>query len=60
MSLEKNKAIVRKFIEATNKHDLSFIHDLVAPDYVSRTKDYALKGAIEATEILFKTSIETI
>ena len=54
MSLEDNKAIVRKYIEATNKHDLSIIHDLVAPNYVNRTKDCAIKGAIEATEMLFK------
>jgi C-1 hydroxylase len=54
VSLEENKAVVRKFIEATNKHDLSIINDLVAPNYVNRTKEYAIKGAIEATEMLFK------
>ncbi len=32
MSLEENKAIVRKFIDAYNK--LEFADDLVAPDYV--------------------------
>ena len=32
MSLEENKAIVRRFIEAYNK--LNFADDLVAPDYV--------------------------
>ena len=50
MTLQENKAIVRKFIEALNKQDLSSIGDLVAPDYVNRTKDYALEGAIEYTE----------
>jgi len=33
MSLEKNKAIVRKAIEAINKQDLSLLDDLVAPNY---------------------------
>jgi hypothetical protein len=33
MSLEENKAIVRKAIEAMNKQDLSLLDDLVAPNY---------------------------
>jgi C-1 hydroxylase len=33
MSLEENKAIVRKAIEAINKKDLSLLDDLVAPNY---------------------------
>jgi len=37
MSLEENKAIVRRFIEDYNKHDLSSIEDFVAPDYVDHT-----------------------
>ena len=50
MTLEENKAIVRRFIEALNKQDLSSIGDLVAPDYVNHTKDYATEGVIEYTE----------
>ncbi len=34
MSLEENKAIVRRFIEAYNKRNLHLFDDLVAPDYV--------------------------
>jgi len=34
MSLEENKAIVRRFIEAYNKRNLDLFDDLVAPDYV--------------------------
>jgi len=37
MSLEENKAIVRRFIEAYNKHDLSSMEDFVAPDFVDHT-----------------------
>jgi predicted ester cyclase len=33
ISLEENKAIVRKAIEALNKQDLSLLDDLVAPNY---------------------------
>jgi len=32
MSLEENKAIVRRFIEAYNKQNLDLLDDLVAPD----------------------------
>jgi C-1 hydroxylase len=34
MSLEENKAVVRRFIEAYNKRNLDVFEDLVAPDYV--------------------------
>ena len=37
MSLEENKAIVRRFIEAYNKRNLDLFDDLVAPDYVDPT-----------------------
>ncbi len=34
MSLEENKTIVRRFIEAYNKRNLDLLDDLVSPDYV--------------------------
>ncbi len=37
MSLEENKAIVRRFYEAANKHDVDLVAELVAPDYVDYT-----------------------
>jgi C-1 hydroxylase len=37
MSLEENKAIVRKMIEEYNKQNLDILDDLVAPDYVDHT-----------------------
>jgi len=37
MSLEKNKAIVRKMVEAFNKRDLAVLVELMAPDYVDHT-----------------------
>ena len=37
MSLEKNKALVRRGIEALNEKDLSVIEELIAPDHVDHT-----------------------
>jgi len=33
MSLEENKAIIRRYTEACNKKDLALLDELVAPDY---------------------------
>jgi len=37
MSLEKNKAIIRKLTEAFNKKNLSSLDELIAPNYVDHT-----------------------
>jgi predicted ester cyclase len=37
MSLEENKAIVRRFIEAYNQQNLDLFDDFVAPDFVDHT-----------------------
>jgi len=37
MSLEENKAIVRKWVEATNKRNLSILDELIAPDFFHPT-----------------------
>jgi predicted ester cyclase len=37
LSLEENKAIIRRWFEAENKKDLSTIEDIVAPDFVDHT-----------------------
>jgi len=38
MSLEENKAIVRRFIEEFNKRNLAIIDELVSPDYVDHDR----------------------
>ena len=37
MSLEKNKAMVRKANEALNRRDLTVLDEFMAPDYVDHT-----------------------
>jgi len=54
MSLEENKAIVRRFIEAYNKHDLSSIEDFVAPDYVDHTNQVDREGLKQLFNMAFK------
>jgi len=38
MSLEENKAIVRRFIEEFNKRNLAILDELTAPDYVDHDR----------------------
>jgi predicted ester cyclase len=38
MSLEENKAIVRRFIESYNERNLDSFDEFVAPDYVDHTR----------------------
>jgi len=38
MSLEENKAIVRRFVEEFNKRNLAIIDELVSPDYVDHDR----------------------
>jgi steroid delta-isomerase-like uncharacterized protein len=44
MSLEKNKAIVRGFIEAYNARKLDSVDDFVAPDYIDHEKNIGREG----------------
>jgi len=37
MSLEENKAIVRRWIETYNKHNLDSFDEFIAPDYIDHT-----------------------
>ena len=38
MSVEKNKALVRRFLEARTKADLDAMEEMMAPDFVSRPR----------------------
>ena len=44
MSLDKNKAIVCKFIKAYNERKLNLIDDFVSPDYIDHEKNIGREG----------------
>ena len=54
MSLEENKAIVRKFIEAYNKRNLDVFDDLLAPDYFDHTSQVGPEGLKQLMNMAFK------
>ena len=54
MSLEENKEVVHRFIEAYNKHDLSSIEDFVAPDFVDHTHQTGREGLKQLFAMAFK------
>jgi steroid delta-isomerase-like uncharacterized protein len=54
MTLEENKEVVRRFIEAYNKHDLSSIEDFVAPDFI----DHSHQGGREGLKQLFSMAFK--
>ena len=55
MSLEENKAIVRRFIEAENKRNLDSMDEFIAPDFVSIESDTPTRG-LE----IYKQGIKTL
>jgi len=45
MSLEKNKAIIRRLMEAENKHNVALLDEFIAPDFVDeRNTPFELRG----------------
>jgi len=44
MSLEENKAIVRRLIEAINKRNLALLGDLMAQDFCYYAQPHQIKG----------------
>jgi steroid delta-isomerase-like uncharacterized protein len=69
MSLEGNKAVVRKMFEAINKRDLASLDELMAPDFVLRmhgkqTQGWAVGRQVVQSEIKafpdFHVAIEDI
>ena len=56
MSLERNKAIVRRLYEAVNTQDLSSIEDFMAPEYVDHTRNInGLEALEQFGNFIFKT-----
>jgi C-1 hydroxylase len=54
MSLEENKAIVRRMIEAYNKHDLDWFDEFIAPDYFDHTNQLGPEGVKQLFSMGFK------
>ena len=55
MSLEENKAIIRKVMETVNKRDLASLDELIAPDYVDATLQLkGLKGFKQSVTLLYE------
>jgi len=57
MSLEKNKAIVRRWWEAFNKHNVALLDDFVAPDYIDRR--YGQLRGLEASKQYMTTHLNS-
>ena len=54
MSLEENKAIVRRFVEAYNKQNLDLLDDLLASDYFDHTNQVGPEGLKQLIGMAFK------
>jgi len=54
MSLEENKAIVRRFIEAYNERNLDSFDEFIAPDYVDHTNKVDREGLKKLFDMGFK------
>lgn len=54
MSLEENKALVRRFIEAYNNRNLDAFDNILAPDYFDHTSQVDLKGLKQLMNMAFK------
>jgi predicted ester cyclase len=53
MSLDENKAIVRRFVEAYNNQDFDLLDDLLAPDYIDHTIHVGPEGLKQLIKMAF-------
>ena len=54
MSLEENKNVVHRFIEAYNKRNLDVFDDLLAQDYFDHTSQVSPEGLKQLMNMAFK------
>ena len=57
MSLEKNKTIVRKMIEAINSQNLTLWDELMSPDFIVHMKTQKMQG-LESNKKFVKDEIK--
>ena len=50
MSLEENKALIRRWLDALNKKDLDILDEIAAPDYFDRTRQ--LRGLENVRQLI--------
>jgi predicted ester cyclase len=63
MTLEENKALVQKFVEAYNNQNLDLLDEILAPNYFDKTNQVnieGLKGLIKMAFAAFPEYHETI
>ena len=53
MSLEDNKEVVRKFVEAYNKQDFDLLDTLLAPNYFDNTNQVNAEGLKQLIKMAF-------
>ena len=54
MSLEENKAIVRRFVKAYNERNLDLFDELLAPNYFDQTSKVGPEGLKQLMNMAFK------
>ena len=58
MSLEENKTVIRKMIEAINKQNLAIWDELMAPDFVVHMHTQKIQG-LESNKQFIKDEIKS-
>jgi len=53
MSLEENKKIVRRFVEAYNNQNLDLLDEILAPDYFDKTNQVGVEGLKQLIKMAF-------
>ena len=53
MSLEENKEVVRKFVEAYNTGNVDLLDDILAPDYFDHTNQVDAEGLKQLIKMAF-------
>jgi predicted ester cyclase len=53
MSIEENKEIVRRFVEAYNNQDYDLLDNLLAPDYIDHTNQVGPEGLKQLIKMAF-------
>ena len=53
MTIEENKALVQKFVEAYNNQNLDLLDEILDPDYFDKTNQVNLEGLKQLIQLAF-------